>query len=75
LGESFLSVNLQFNTIACSTETSGQASRGLGDAPALIGLARKDADEWRTDPEKRQVPEARLAEHGYDEVALNAGLL
>jgi len=48
---------------------------GLGEAPVLIGIARKEAEEWRTDPEKRKVLEARLAEYGYDEVALNAGAL
>jgi len=44
----------------------------VGDVPALIGIARKEAEEWRTDPEKRQVPDARLAGHGYDEETLDA---
>ena len=47
----------------------------VGDLPTLVNIARKEAEEWRTDPEKRQVLEARLAEHGYDEVALNAGAM
>lgn len=45
----------------------------VGDVPALINIARKEAEEWRTDPQKRQALDARLAEHGYDEAALNAG--
>jgi hypothetical protein len=47
----------------------------VGDAPMLISIARKEAEEWRTDPEKREVLNARLAEHGYNEMALNAGAL
>jgi hypothetical protein len=35
----------------------------VGDASVLIGIARKEAEEWRTDPEKRQVLDARTAEH------------
>jgi hypothetical protein len=38
----------------------------------LVGVARKEAEEWRTDPEKRDVLESRLEEHGYDELGLNA---
>ena len=33
-----------------------------GDAPALIVMARKEAEEWRTDPAKREVLKARLVE-------------
>ncbi|WP_051677733.1 hypothetical protein [Bradyrhizobium sp. URHD0069] len=57
-------------------DTHRSRAQGFGcDAPAFFGIARKEAEEWRTDPEKRQVLDARLAEHGYDEVALNAGAL
>jgi hypothetical protein len=35
----------------------------VGDASVLIGIARKEAEEWRTDPEKRQVLDARPAKH------------
>jgi hypothetical protein len=35
----------------------------VGDASVLIGIARREAEEWRTDPEKRQVLDARPAEH------------
>jgi len=45
----------------------------VGDVPALFGMARKDAEDGRTDPAKRQILDTRLAEHGYDEEALNAG--
>jgi hypothetical protein len=45
-------------------------------APKYVAnIAKKEAEEWRTDPQKRRVLEARLAAHGYDEVALNAGAL
>ena len=47
----------------------------VGDVPASIGLARKDVEAWRTDPAKRQHLQVRLAEHGYDEEALNARAL
>jgi hypothetical protein len=47
----------------------------VGELPALIGIARTEAEEWRTDPEKRKVLEARLLEHGYDEETINAGAL
>jgi hypothetical protein len=56
-------------------DTHRSHGAGLGDAPILINIARKEAEEWRTDPEKRKVLEARLEEHGYDEIALNAGAL
>ncbi len=36
---------------------------------------RKEAEEWRTDPAKREVLRKRLADYGYDEEALNAGAL
>ena len=45
------------------------------DMPALIARARKDAEEWRTDPAKREALNKRLLDHGYDEEALNAGAL
>jgi hypothetical protein len=38
-------------------------SASVGDASVLIGIARKEAEEWRTDPEKRQVLDARPAKH------------
>jgi hypothetical protein len=44
----------------------------VGDVPALISIAKKEAEEWRTDPQKRATLDARLAEHGYDETAINA---
>jgi hypothetical protein len=47
----------------------------VGEVPASIGLARRDAEVWRADPAKRQVLQVRLAEHGYDEEALNAAAL
>jgi hypothetical protein len=47
----------------------------VGDLPALINIARREAEDWRTDPEKRQVLDFRLAEYGYDEATLNAGAL
>jgi hypothetical protein len=31
--------------------------------------------QWRTDPERREALETRLAEQGYDKVALNVGAL
>ncbi|MDO9459274.1 MAG: hypothetical protein Q7N95_04065 [Alphaproteobacteria bacterium] len=46
-----------------------------GAMPHLIIKARQEAEEWRTDPNKRLVLEARLAAHGYDEETLNAGAL
>jgi hypothetical protein len=47
----------------------------VGDIPLLYKMARTEAEEWRTDPTKRKVLDARLAEHGYDEEALNATAL
>jgi hypothetical protein len=47
----------------------------IGNVPALYAIARTEAEEWRTDPGKRQILDARLVAHGYDEVALNAGSL
>lgn len=46
-----------------------------GTMPQLIIIARQEAEQWRTDPQKRLVLEARLAAHGYDEETLNAGAL
>jgi hypothetical protein len=40
-----------------------------------IIISKQEAEQWRTDPEKRGVLEARLKEHGYDEETLNAGAL
>jgi hypothetical protein len=56
-------------------DTHRSSGQGFSDAPVLFGIAKKEAEEWRTDPEKRKALETRLAEHGYDEVALNAGAL
>jgi hypothetical protein len=46
--------------------------RVMSPAPVTVVMAKREADEWYADPQKRQVLEARLAEHGYDEEALNA---
>jgi hypothetical protein len=43
--------------------------------PVRILMARKEAEEARTDPEKHRIMKAKLAEHGYDDVTLNAGAL
>lgn len=43
--------------------------------PTRIIISRKEAEQWRTDPEKRRELEARLAGRGYDEETLNAGAL
>jgi hypothetical protein len=40
-----------------------------------IAIARQEAEEWRTDPEKRRVLNERLAAHGYDEETINAGAM
>lgn len=51
-------------------------SRGQGfDVPLVFNIAMKEAEEWRTDPAKRQVLDVRLVKHGYDEVGLNAGAM
>jgi hypothetical protein len=44
---------------------------------AMVGEAteRKEAEEWRADPAKREILRKRLADYGYDEEALNAGAL
>jgi hypothetical protein len=34
-----------------------------------------EAEEWRTNPEKRKILDERLLEHGYDEETINAGAL
>src|SRR6266849_2410869 len=47
----------------------------VGEAPAFIATERKEAEESRTDPTKREILEKRLADYGYDEEALNAGAL
>src|ERR1700676_389918 len=43
------------------------------DGKYQIVMSREEAKAWRTDPKKRAVLEARLAEAGYDTDALNAG--
>jgi hypothetical protein len=43
--------------------------------PPKISLAGQEAQQWRTDPAKRAVLEARIAEAGYDDDALNAGAM
>jgi hypothetical protein len=43
------------------------------DGKYRIMLSREEAKAWRTDPEKRDVLEARLVEAGYNTEALNAG--
>jgi hypothetical protein len=45
----------------------------LPNGPYRIKISREEALEWRTNPKKRAVLEARLAEAGYDADALNAG--
>jgi hypothetical protein len=40
-----------------------------------VAMARQEAEEWRTNPEKRDVLEERLSEAGYDTEALNAGAM
>jgi len=47
----------------------------VGETPAFNATERKEAEEWRTDPAKREVLRKRLADYGYDEEALNAGAL
>jgi hypothetical protein len=43
--------------------------------PSRIALAKQEAKEWRTKPEKRDVLQARLDEAGYDVDGLNAGAM
>ena len=43
------------------------------DGKYRIVMSREEAKAWRTDPKKRAVLEARLAEADYDADALNAG--
>jgi hypothetical protein len=43
------------------------------DGKYQIVMSREEAKAWRTDPKKRAVLEARLAEADYDADALNAG--
>jgi hypothetical protein len=76
--ESPIASNLRFNrrsALETALRDTHRSHAFVGDAPVLIGIARKEAEEWRTDPEKRMVLDARLAEHGYNEEALNAGAL
>ncbi len=40
-----------------------------------IAMARREAEEWRTNPERREVLEERLSAAGYDTEALNAGAM
>jgi len=40
-----------------------------------IAVARREAEEWRTNPEKSEVLEERLSAAGYDTDALNAGAM
>jgi hypothetical protein len=51
------------------------SSVNLNPLPVRILMARKEAEEARTDPEKHRIMKAKLAEHGYDDVTLNAGAL
>jgi hypothetical protein len=43
-----------------SVVATSLCSASVGDASVLIGIARKEAEEWRTDPEKRQVLDAMM---------------
>jgi len=43
------------------------------NGPYRTKISREEAQQWRTDPEKRDVLEERLEEAGYDMDALNAG--
>jgi hypothetical protein len=43
--------------------------------PSRIAMARREAEEWRTNPERREVLEERLSAAGYDTEALNAGAM
>jgi hypothetical protein len=47
----------------------------VSDVPAVSGMESEEAEEWRTDPAKRELLSKRLADYGYDEEALNAGAL
>jgi hypothetical protein len=51
------------------------ASAAPNNLPMRIIISRQEAEQWRTDPEQRDVINARLAAHGYDEETLNAGAL
>jgi hypothetical protein len=51
------------------------ASAAPNNRPMRIIISRQEAEQWRTDPEKRGALNKRLAEHGYDEETLNAGAL
>ena len=55
--------------------TSHHQDAMVGETPAFSATERKEAEEWRTDPAKREVLRKRLADYGYDEEALNAGAL
>jgi len=55
--------------------TNHHQDGSVGEAPAFIAAERKEAEEWRADPAKREVLRKRLADFGYDEEALNAGAL
>jgi hypothetical protein len=63
------------------TQAIETALRAAHDPGAIVGVptvadrARKEAEEWCTDPVKREAINARLAKHGYDEEALNAGAM
>jgi hypothetical protein len=43
--------------------------------PSRITLAKQEAEQWRTNPERRAVLQARLNEAGYDIDGLNAGAM
>lgn len=43
--------------------------------PPKVSYVGQEAQQWRTDPAKREVLEARIAKAGYDDDALNAGAM
>lgn len=43
--------------------------------PSRIAVAKQEAEQWRTNPEKQAVLKARLDEAGYDVDGLNAGAM
>jgi hypothetical protein len=63
------------SSLEAAFRTTNRSEPVDGDVADLFHIARKQAEEWRTDPVKREVLKSRLLEHGYDEETLNAGAL
>jgi hypothetical protein len=62
------------SSLEAAFRTTNRSEPVDGDVADLFHIARKQAEEWRTDPVKREVLKSRLLEHGYEQKALTERL-